>query len=1144
MLYSHHSQGIGHLIRTIAIAEGIVAVNDDVRVLIVSGGEPVEVRTTESIEIIDLPPFDENIAQENLSRQADEKNIMSRRKEVLGKYLESFKPDFLITEFFPFGRFELSDEIFHLLVTAQKMSLPPRVISSVRDMSWIEGGFPEKKLTKILNSLYDYVCVHSDERWVNLSEQYALPGLQIPVIHTGYVCRQSKGYPNSIKGKGNRKRIVVNFGGGRYAAEHVKMCVDAFTRIRQDVPSEMYIFLGPFFDGQERKRLQEKNIESLYLKQFEDCFPDILQESDLLISHAGYNISAEIMKTGVNAIILPLDKARDVGGEQANRAEILRKGCSSTVCSPTEISGDMLTTKMYEKLNSSQPSCQVHVDGARWMGEFIASFDNPRPISFMISHEHQAETNGYFLKDLMKKKKIPFDIDISLTKGEERAQSYGCDFIDIKTITSHSRELQSNDELTFNVLLKTLLRTKSTSGVLIRVDDHVPSSEQLDMMERFIDILVNMGMVFKRFEEIRKWKQNEGGVCYIRKERFSQHETRPPDELKTELIYFSGDETEGACTTWVRMFEPLGHPERSNVRQRKKARASIPRWFTSYLKERKMRIVHALGLEEGVIASMIEKGDRYLRVISLSEEEIAHSTGERLRAVADRSDALTVDTARGKDILTSHGITPAKTFLIEETDRMEKSQTYTYSAPETGKDEYGRDSVALRAANKYRAYMRLYKHLLSAPDTGELDIDADGVFLIQSTITRCKEKGITDFRLRIPPRKKLENPSRLRERLSMQSLTWLEGAYGIRVDRDSARHLSIAIDTVIAGPKEIHIEVINRCPLDCIYCWFYSPLRRSPVSKRWGSQAIGIKKFKDIIADAAEMGTERVNLTGCGEPLMHPDILEMAQFIIDRGMSVQLPTCGVYLSDEMIDTLLKGKHNRMYFNISAANERTADQIRTDGSRLFRELKERINTVVRKREGSSAIIMIFKFILMKRNIDDIVDFVRFAHENRADYVEFQLMKCTADTHCITMGLEEARASYRLLKRAQSLACRLGLQTNLERTIRILQNLVESVGSMDIQDISDPLLSPQRCLDGWFNARVTLDGKVGFCCDYGDFFGDISEKSFKDVWFSDEAMKERMKWRYARTEKPSPECAVCDHFDDSENACRILGMRGYL
>src|ERR1051326_209680 len=134
LFYCQHSLGMGHLIRSSAIAEGLAS---DFDVVFLNGGPlPEGQKLPAKVEIINLPPLGFDSEMQLLSRDGTHtvEQAQQRRVEIMRKALCSARPEVLLIELFPFGRKKFAGELISLLEDARTSGAPPLVVCSVRDI--------------------------------------------------------------------------------------------------------------------------------------------------------------------------------------------------------------------------------------------------------------------------------------------------------------------------------------------------------------------------------------------------------------------------------------------------------------------------------------------------------------------------------------------------------------------------------------------------------------------------------------------------------------------------------------------------------------------------------------------------------------------------------------------------------------------------------------------------------------------------------------------------------------------------------------------------------------------------------------------------------------------------------------------------
>jgi MoaA/NifB/PqqE/SkfB family radical SAM enzyme len=93
-------------------------------------------------------------------------------------------------------------------------------------------------------------------------------------------------------------------------------------------------------------------------------------------------------------------------------------------------------------------------------------------------------------------------------------------------------------------------------------------------------------------------------------------------------------------------------------------------------------------------------------------------------------------------------------------------------------------------------------------------------------------------------------------------------------------------------PLQCSLYVTDRCNLDCAYCTEYDNSRPHP----------SLDDLKKWIRKIRELGTMRIALVG-GEPLMHPNIVEIVRYCRDLGSATSLTTNGFLLTRKLVAQL-------------------------------------------------------------------------------------------------------------------------------------------------------------------------------------------------------------------------------------------------
>ncbi len=327
MFYCQHVLGMGHLVRSTEIVRALAR---DFSVLFVTGGEipegfslPKDIETFQLIPLKTSPDFSDLLLCD-FSWDLEETKAI--RRELLLHAFDDFQPDVLVTELFPFGRKQFSFELLPLLTRARFQG-KTMIVSSIRDIlvSRKNQQEYEERVYKTINSFYDLVLVHGDERHHSLEESFSrVPDLSCPVAYTGYVVQPppSRTSHDASFVAREKPRIVMSNGSGQCPSGHhlLESVLRAAPLLTSQVPHELHVFAGPLvpdgvYDALQRMAAPLSNV---ILCRYTPDLPAHLRQADLSISMAGYNTVMDILATGVRALVYPVTGNGD--DEQAVRA--------------------------------------------------------------------------------------------------------------------------------------------------------------------------------------------------------------------------------------------------------------------------------------------------------------------------------------------------------------------------------------------------------------------------------------------------------------------------------------------------------------------------------------------------------------------------------------------------------------------------------------------------------------------------------------------------------------------------------------------------------------------------------------------------------------------------------------------------------
>lgn len=320
LLYCQHSVGIGHLMRSLLIAEALAA---RYRVVFLNGGVfPPGVRAPAAVEIVDLPPLGLE-ARQLVARgdASDVGQVQAERREQVLRIFDEVQPEVLLVELFPFGRKKFAFELLPLIKRARRAPVPCTVLCSVRDI--LVSARPDQRrhddrARGLCDRYFDGVLVHADPALAEFSLSFrpSRP-LGTRVEYTGFVARPV------VRAAERGAHVLVSAGGGLAGGPLVRAAVAAHLAQQRPLRRPMRVIAGPFLPDGDWDALQSAAASCDDLEVLRSV-PDLGAEmaaAAVSVSQCGYNTAMDLLGAGVPALVVPYGDVRE--DEQANRARRL-----------------------------------------------------------------------------------------------------------------------------------------------------------------------------------------------------------------------------------------------------------------------------------------------------------------------------------------------------------------------------------------------------------------------------------------------------------------------------------------------------------------------------------------------------------------------------------------------------------------------------------------------------------------------------------------------------------------------------------------------------------------------------------------------------------------------------------------------------
>jgi predicted glycosyltransferase len=375
LFYCQYHLGMGHLVRSVEIIRSLAT---EFEVCFVKGGTTVAgLDLPEAVEVVTLPMLlSENRQVKVADPSQDLEAVKRQRTAMLLEVFDRFQPDCLMIEGYPFKKYQFEFESIPLLERVKASRKPIKVVCSLRDVvmaqPYADRNEVMSKTCQRLNQYFDLLLVHSDPRFHRLEESFpAIADIRCPIKYTGFVAQalsEKAIWTEEDVADFSRTQpmILVSVGGGQLGHDLLKAAIAASPILQKCLPNHhLQVFTGPFLPPELFQSLTHlaTGQGNITLRQFTPNLLAYMQEASLSVSLGGYNTTMNILRTGVNAMILPSSK----DWEQSVRAEKLERMGILGLLQPEDLHPERLAHRMAEALAtpcSVNPCKSFELNGA------------------------------------------------------------------------------------------------------------------------------------------------------------------------------------------------------------------------------------------------------------------------------------------------------------------------------------------------------------------------------------------------------------------------------------------------------------------------------------------------------------------------------------------------------------------------------------------------------------------------------------------------------------------------------------------------------------------------------------------------------------------------------------------------------------
>jgi len=273
-------------------------------------------------------------------------------------------------------------------------------------------------------------------------------------------------------------------------------------------------------------------------------------------------------------------------------------------------------------------------------------------------------------------------------------------------------------------------------------------------------------------------------------------------------------------------------------------------------------------------------------------------------------------------------------------------------------------------------------------------------------------------------------------------------------------------------PSYLQIEPTAKCNLKCTTCL------RSRLKDEVNSD-MELDTFKSIVDQLRShvYSTQAINLTGCGEPFLNPNLIDMVKYAKKKGLKVTLVSNFTVTTEKKLLELIEAELDTLAVSIDGATKKTFEAIRIGA--VFEDILKKVIFVVKMKEklGVRKPKLYFNCVIFKENSYEAKKIVGLAEKLRIDGIVF--------SKPVFPGVKYS-------------------ETNISGIP--VEELVSTKVKVDVKYLAE---RAPHCM-ALRACYVTFDGKVMPCNvvietvprrEYPSYqMGELTKQSLADIWFS--------------------------------------------
>ena len=343
--------------------------------------------------------------------------------------------------------------------------------------------------------------------------------------------------------------------------------------------------------------------------------------------------------------------------------------------------------------------------------------------------------------------------------------------------------------------------------------------------------------------------------------------------------------------------------------------------------------------------------------------------------------------------------------------------------------------------------------------------------------------------------------------------------------------------------SKLYIEPTTLCNLRCRTCI------RNSWDEPIGSMDMNV--YRKLLFDLKEFSTlHTIAFWGYGEPLAHPEIVNMVALAHEMGLKTEVITNGHLLNKDTAKGFIQAGLDTLVVSVDGTTPASYEDVRRGGNLLRVEENIRSLNMLRSEISRQNPVVGLEFVIMKSNIHQLPELAGKARSIEAGFIMLtNLLPCTEDMKdeilywiSATINEDEERSKWsselmlpRMDLRAEYLTPLLALLKKMDRPMPEIRNIPQEYYCPFVQRGSAAItwsgdVSP--CIALMHSYRCYILGREKFIKRYS--VGNIDREKFRDIWNKDSY--QRFRDRVLTFDfSPCVQCSGCNNSETNEEDC---------